>query len=369
MHPLVHRRFRHSRRSFLHQLRAAGLALVAVPLVPRLSRAAGDILLMTWAGWDVPEAMPSFVARHGGLPEFALMGSEEEGLQKIRAGFTPDLVHPCHYSIGRWRRSGLFRPLDSARLAHDADLFETLKAIPDSRDAAGTWFFPLEWGTSSVLFRTDLAPEYAGQENHSWKILFDPKYAGRLGMYDSFDAVIVAALVAGVADPFAMNEAELAEVKALLVEQRKLLRTYWTDFASIEQGLASGEVVASYAWPYWVASMQAAGVPVEYMLPQEGILTWACGLMVLKDHPGPEQAMVDLIDAMQSPEAGAWVLSSLGVGHANRKAFDRADPEILRSIGMADPETLFRQGVAFRAMDDTLRETYEKLLLEVKAGG
>jgi spermidine/putrescine-binding protein len=115
--------------------------------------------------------------------------------------------------------------------------------------------------------------------------------------------------------------------------------------------------------------MQAEGIPVEYMVPKEGILTWACGLMALKDHPGPEQAMVDLIDAMQSPETGAWVLSSLGVGHSNRKAFALADPEILRSIGMADPETLFAKGVPFRAMDDALRETYEKLLLEVKAGG
>jgi spermidine/putrescine transport system substrate-binding protein len=93
--------FGHSRRSLL---RAAGLALVTLPLLPRLPHAAGDITYLTWAGWDVPEAMPAYVAKYGGIPEIALMGEEEEGLQRMRAGFTPDVAHPCQYSIGRWRR-------------------------------------------------------------------------------------------------------------------------------------------------------------------------------------------------------------------------------------------------------------------------
>jgi len=355
-----------TRRSLL---RSAGLALVTLPLLPRLPRAAGGITYMTWAGWDVPEAMPAYVAKHGGIPDIALMGSEEEGLQKMRAGFTPDVAHPCQYSIGRWRRSGLFKPLDPARVPNYADVFPELKAIPESADAEGVWFFPLEWGTSSVLFRPDLAPEYADPANHSWKILFDPKYAGRLGMYDAVDAVIVAAMVAGVADPFAMSDDELARVKALLVEQRPLLRSYWSDATAVDQGLASGELVASYAWPYSVAALKAAGVNVEYMIPKEGVLTWSCGLMVLQDHPGPEQAIVDLIDAMLSPETGDWAIETLGVGHANRVAFERADPSVLASVGMADPQRLFDKGVLFRPIDDDLRARYDELLLEVKAGG
>ena len=347
----------------------AGLALVTLPLLPRLSRAAGDITYLTWSGWDVPEAMPAYVAKYGGTPDFALMGDEEEGLQKMRAGFTPDVAHPCQYSVGRWRRSGLFKAIDRARVPNYADVFPELKAIPDAADAAGVWFFPLEWGTSSVLFRPDLAPEYADPANQSWKILFDPKYAGRLGMYDAVDAVIVAAMVAGVADPFAMTEDELATVKALLIEQRPLLRSYWSDATAVDQGLASGELVASYAWPYSVAALKAQGVNVEYMIPKEGLLTWSCGLMVLKDHPGPEQAVVDLIDAMLSPETGDWAIEVLGVGHSNRKAFERADPSVLASVGMADPQLLFDKGVLFRPIEDALRAKYDQMLLEVKAGG
>jgi spermidine/putrescine transport system substrate-binding protein len=359
-----------SRRQLMRALGAAGVTLATLPMLARPARAAGEILLMTWAGYDTPEAMPGYVEKYGGMPQISIFGEEEEGLQKMRAGFNPDISHPCNYSIGRWRRSGLFKPLDKSRLTNYPDLFDELKAIPESNDAEGTWFFPWEWGTSSVLFRTDLAPEYAGLENHSWKILFDPKYANRLGVFDGVDgAVIVAALVAGVPDPFNMNDAELAQVKALMVEQRKVLRSYWTDVSSIEQGLATGEIIASYAWPFSVAPLQAQGIPVEYMLPKEGILTYACGLMVLKDHPGPEEAIYDLINAMQSPESGRWLIENLGMGHANRKSFESANLEVLAKVGMADPQALFSKGVMFQPIEDSLREKYNEMLLEVKAGG
>jgi spermidine/putrescine transport system substrate-binding protein len=361
-----------TRRQMLGALGAAGLALGTLPLHPRRARAEGEIMLMTWAGYDVPEAMPGYVAKYGGMPSISIFGEEEEGLQKMRAGFNPDISHPCNYSIGRWRRSGLFKALDVSRLEHEADLWPELRTIPERLDDAGAWFFPWEWGTSSVLFRSDLAPEYAGKANHSWKILFDPKYSDRLGVFDAVDgAVIVAALVAGVPDPFNMTDAELAQVKALMLEQRKVLRTYWTDMASVEQGLASGEIVASYAWPYSVAPLKAQGIQVEYMVPKEGILTWACGLMVLKDHPGPEEAIYDLINAMQSPEAGAWLIANLGLGHANTKSFERVDAgtlEVLKDVGMDDPQALFTKGVLFQPIEDSLREKYGQMLLEVKAG-
>jgi spermidine/putrescine transport system substrate-binding protein len=359
-----------SRRQLMRALGAAGIALTTVPLLAKPAKAEGEVMLMTWVGYDVPEAMPQYVEKYGGMPQINIMGEEEEGLQKMRAGFNPDVTHPCNYSIGRWRRSGLFKPLDQSRLTNYPDIFDELKTLPDSKDAEGVWFFPWEWGTSSVLFRTDLAPEYADPANHSWKILFDPKYTNRLGVFDAVDgAVIVAALVAGVPDPFNMNDAELAQVKALMVEQRKVLRTYWTDVASIEQGLATGEIVASYAWPFSVAPLQAQGIPVEYMLPKEGILTYACGLMVLKDHPGPEEAIYDLINAMQSPESGRWLINTLGMGHSNRKSFEGADAAVLKTVGMSDPQALFTKGVMFQPIEDSLREKYNEMLLDVKAGG
>jgi hypothetical protein len=91
--------------------------------------------------------------------------------------------------------------------------------------------------------------------------------------------------------------------------------------------------------------------------------------MVLKDHPGPEDAIYDLINAMQSPESGRWLIETLGMGHSNRKSFETANLEVLKLVGMDDPQAIFNDGVLFQPIEDSLREKYNVMLLEVKAGG
>ena len=356
------------RRAFNRVLASVGLATVAMPFAPGAARAAGEITYFTWGGYDDPKHHQDYTEKYGGPPAFILFGEEEEALQKMRAGFRPDLAHPCTYSVGRWRDSGLFQPIDVSRIPNYADMWQDLKDIEIAHADGATWFTPFDWGNSSVLYRTDLVdPAYIEEE--SWKILFDERYANRLGIFDSVDgAVIVAALVAGVPDPFRMTDAEIEQVREIMREQRKVMRFYWTDQTMAEQGLASGELVASYAWNDAVVRLKEQGLPVAYMNPKEGILTWVCGLMMLKDGPGDEQAKYDLIDAMLAPESGAYVIDAYGYGHSNRKAFDLVSGERLAELGISSPEALFKQGVFFQAIPPEIREKYIAMFEEVKAG-
>ena len=108
-------------RRELHQaMAAAGLAAVAVPVWARPARADGAVTFFTWGGYDNPELHKAYVDKYG-PPNYSILG-EEEALQKMRAGFRPDLAHPCTYSIGRWRDSGLFQPIDVSRLANYPDV-------------------------------------------------------------------------------------------------------------------------------------------------------------------------------------------------------------------------------------------------------
>jgi len=358
-----------TRREMSTALAAAGLAAVTMPVHPRQARAAGETTLFTWAGYDIPEVAQPYIDKYSGPPNYAIFGEEEEALQKLRTGYAPDLAHPCSYSVGRWRDAGLFKPIDTDRLEHYGDIWDDLTNLPTTHADGATWFVPWDWGNSSVLFRTDLAPDYAGAENHSWNILFDEKYAGRLATYDAVDgAVIVAALVAGVADPFNMTDDEIATVEALMIKQRPMLRYYWTDQSSVEQGLASGELIASYAWNSSVVTLKQQGLPVEYMNPKEGILTWVCGLMMLQEGPGDEQAAYDLIDAMLAPQSGAWLIDNYGYGCSNKKAFDLVSTERLEELGISSPEALFAQGVFFEPIPPERREKYIGMFDDVKAG-
>ncbi|TIQ92178.1 extracellular solute-binding protein, partial [Mesorhizobium sp.] len=89
-------------------------------------------------------------------------------------------------------------------------------------------------------------------------------------------------LLAGV-NPFDMTPEQMDKVAEKLREQRPLLSNYTTDMTSVEQALASGQLVAAMTWNASATSLKKQGVPVEFMKPREGMLTWACGFVMLKD--------------------------------------------------------------------------------------
>jgi spermidine/putrescine transport system substrate-binding protein len=354
-----------SRRDMTKALASVGLGLATVPVVRRPASAAEEVTYFTWAGYEVPELHQSYVAKYGGSPAIAFFGEEEEALQKLLAGYTPDLAHPCTYSVARWRDAGLLMPIDTARLAHFDDMFPELKTMKGTTLDDKRYFVPVEWGNSSILYRADLVDI----EEESWMLLFDERYAGKLAVYDSVDgAVIAAALALGIKDPFNMTDDQLAETRALLEKQKPLLRYYWTDQSAVEQGLASGELVAAYAWNSSVVMLKAQGLDVKYMNPKEGILTWVCGLVLIEGGPGDEQAKYDFIDAMTAPESGQFFIDTYGYGHSNMKAFEAVPLKRLEELGISSPTALFAQGVFIAEIEPSLREKYIAMFEQVKAG-
>lgn len=359
-----------SRRDVSMMLGAAGLAAVTMPLVPRGAGAAGLASHFTWAGYDDPNFMAQYQAKHGGLPDYTIFGEEEEALQKLRAGFRPDTAAPCSYSVPRWRDAGVLAPIDVGRLTNWPDLVPALKDMRGMNTEEGVFFVPIDWGNSSVLYRADLVdPAY--QTDHTWKILWDERYAGRLGMFDSIDgAVAVAGLVAGFRDAaYAMNDEQLKVARDLLAQQRPLLRFYWTDVTAVDQGLASGELVATYGWNGSLKRVRDQGLDVRMMTPKEGILTWVCGLVKIKDGPGDEQAAYDIIDSFASPESGKYEMENWGYGHSNVKAYDLVDPKVFVDLGISkDVAAFMASGVFIEAIEPATREKYIAMFEEVKAG-
>ena len=358
-------RGRLSRRDLNKMLAAAGLSLVAMPLGRNARAAAGDMTYFTWSGYDLPGLFPGYVSKHGGPPGTALFADEEEALQKLRAGFQADVIHPCSARTRRWREAGVIQAFDTGRLANWADVFEPLKSINGANADGAQWFAPIDWGNTSVLYRTDLF-DLQGQEE-SWTMLWDERYAGRLSIgEDITDTGVICGLLVGAENPYDLNDAQLAQTRELLKKQKPLLRFYWSDTTALEQAMASGEVVASSSWNSSVVALRNAGVPVAYAKPKEGILAWCCGLVLSATSQQVDLAH-DLIDAMLSPEAGQWLITEYGYGHSNRKAFELVDVATLETIGLPpDPTAMFETAVFSR--ENTRLDELQAIFEEVKAG-
>ena len=354
-----------TRRAFERTLAAAGVAVA--PLLARTALAAGPLQVFTWAGYDDPGLRPGFDDRFGRAPDFLFYADNDEALAKARAGYRPSLAQPTVHAVGRWREAGLLEPIDVARLANRGDLFPKLAGIGALERDGSVYGVPFCWGTGSVLYRRDLAPEYVGDD--TWAILWDEAYAGRLAQRDSMDAAVLqAALILGIDDPYRMSDGDLDRVRAKLEEQRPLLRRYWTSQSDVVDGVASGELVAAYAWNHARAAFGREGIDVGYMVPREGVPTWVDCLCLIDGGPGDEEEAYAYIDAAISAEAGVFLVEEYGYGPANARAFDRVDPARLAELGMDDPARIVERAAIFAEWDPEVREKALLMFEEIKAG-
>ncbi|MGH6719343.1 MAG: ABC transporter substrate-binding protein [Alphaproteobacteria bacterium] len=345
---------------------AAGVALVTLPLLPRPARAADDLVVFDWTGYEVPELHQEYIRKYGASPIVTMYADVHEAFQKINAGYRCDTVHPNAWDVRQFFDAGLLQPWDTSRLGHWPDVFPELAQTDGSVFDGQQYLIPTDWGINSIAYRTDLVEI----EEESWNILWDERYAGRLSNNAEMDlAVLGASLTLGIADPFHATDEQFASIRDRLVEQRPLLRFYWSDPTELENAIASGEVVAAVAWPAVYSNLKAQGVPIAYMTPKEGVYSWITGFVRLKEAPGKEQNAYDYVDAWLAPETGKFLIEAYGYGHTNRKSFDLVSAAVLEEKGLGSPETVLGRAHATREFDPGLRDRLIEMYEEVKAGG
>ncbi|TIM61088.1 MAG: extracellular solute-binding protein, partial [Mesorhizobium sp.] len=101
---------------------------------------------------------------------------------KVKAGFRPDVAHPCYDKVARWNKEGLLQPIDTKRIKNWDSIFPVFKSLPDLQAGDGkVWMVPWDWGNTSILYRTDLVKN----PEPSWNLLWDKQYAGRMATIDA----------------------------------------------------------------------------------------------------------------------------------------------------------------------------------------
>ena len=360
-----------NRRDIMRIMASVGLASFILPTGRTAALAQQEQpMLYTWAGYEVPEMHKEYFDKYGASPNATVWGDEEEAEIKMRSGFEPDMVMPCSYKVVKWNDLGFLRPIDTTRLEHWDEIIPTLYDVPDTVLEGQRMWVPAWWGLTSVTFRTDIAPEYVPVDAHTWGILWDEKYSGRLSMIDSLiDGVMVAAIYSGAVDPFNMTPEETQRCKEYMERQKPLLRFYSSDNTGWQQALASGELVAAGSWNDTILNLSNQGIPSMFMQPKEGAMTWTCGLSMTNwVTPDKEAIVYDLMNAYLSVDTGIYWVDSFGMGHSNKHVYEQISDEdlIKRGLTPGDIEAYIAAG-HFQATiksEPELQQIYEA----VKAG-
>jgi spermidine/putrescine transport system substrate-binding protein len=327
--------------------------------------AADTPVLFQWQDYVEEPFLTEYKATYKDQPQTAIFADEDEAFAKMRAGYKPDVMGPCAYEFPRWQEAGLIQPIDTSKLKNWEKIAPALRALPDISAGDGkVWFVPHYWGNTSVTYRTDLAPEYAGRE--SWEILFDPKYKGRVAVLEGVDDTVpFIAHMIGV-DAYNMSADDWQKVQAKLRELIGQARFVSSDNTSLAQGLASGELVAAMSWRVVYATLKRENVQVAYMNPPGGMFTYVCGLVVGKDAKSYDKALA-LVDSSLSDEASHYMFAEIGDGPANVEALAKEPDELFTQLGIdRDVDTFLKSGIFQRRLKN--KDEIVNVWTEIRAG-
>jgi spermidine/putrescine transport system substrate-binding protein len=306
----------------------------AVAPAPKNSNApvSGSLRVFTYEDTTAPELMEPFEEQNPDLDvKTASFASDEEAAAKLNAGFQADVVESCLDEMSPLTEEGLLRPLDTAGVPEWESLSFT--DAPGVTEGGKTWLVPLSAGPQGLIVDTEKVPH----PPHSWQALFDPEYKGEASIEGDYElpAIAEAALAMGIAEPMKMTKKQLGEVSAYLDEHVGQFRSLWQSDSDLVNLFKSGEIVISDGGPGVAARMVEDGVPVEWIAPEEGPLSWVCGLSITANSENVDAAY-RLINWQASPRAQA-IRAEDGYVLTNPTAIDLV-PKKYRAT--ADPSTI-----------------------------
>src|SRR5229473_8124281 len=181
--------------------RAVLVALIALAVVTTNScrRQVPTLSLLVWEGYADPSFVRGFEEAHRCKIVASYMGSSDELVAKLRGGSASnyDVISPSSDVASSLARAGLAAPLDLSRLPSYTQLSSKVRDLPLVKANAQVYGVPFMWGPNPLLYDTTAF----AQPPDSWTIFWDPKYKGKISVWDDLSTVYLAAQILGFDKP------------------------------------------------------------------------------------------------------------------------------------------------------------------------
>ncbi len=219
-------------------------------------------------------------------------------------------------------------PVDPALIPDFKDLTPFLQSPPNNTVNGYHYGISHGWGGNTLMYRTDkfdTAPT-------SWDAVFDPAkmaaYKGKVTAYEAAIYIADAALYLKthqpelkITDPYELTQDQFDAAVALLTSQRPFIGQAWKTYTNEIDNFTSGASTIGTSWQYQTNALKAAGIPVEAVVPTEGMTGWSDTWMLSRYAKHPN-CMLKWMAWMVTPEVQAQVAEFFGEAPANPKACD-----------------------------------------------
>jgi spermidine/putrescine transport system substrate-binding protein len=275
---------------------------------------------VNWANW--PAYIDVLKGRHPTLQHFtALTGITVNYTQPVSANMTfynsirPSLNHKQYTgydvivtttnspALGDLINNGYLTPLDQSLMSNFRTYASRLAENPPW-DPGNVYTMAWQSGWTAIGYDS----KAVANPGDSVGILFDKKYAGRVGMLADLEELGSVGLLGIGVNPATSTEADWQKAATFLQKQKSdgIVRGYYDQ--SYLDRLKSGEIVVSqaYSGDIFQANLQHQFQTLRLLMPVEGAMFWTDNMCIPIYARNPKDAMV-LMDYFYQPQIAAVV--------------------------------------------------------------
>lgn len=273
-----------------------GLSLLLMSCGPASTQ--GQVVnVYNWGEYIDTDLLTKFEEETGIRVIYSNFNTNEDLYVKIKnGGSNYDVIMPSDYMIERMKNEGMLRPINWDNVPNIETVDE--EYLNHSYDPEQRFSAPYFWGTLGIVYNTTLVDE----EVDSWSMLWDEKYARNIIMLDSSrDSLGIALARLG----YSMNsrdDTELAQAKALLIEQYPLVYAYLVD--QTKDIMINGEAALAVMYSGDAVDALSNNEDLAYAIPKEGSNLWFDAMVIPAGAKNPENAEA-FINFMLEPENAA----------------------------------------------------------------
>ncbi len=331
----------------------------AALLVPVHVALAEELRMLTWQGYAEPAFIEEFEKAEGVTVSRTYVGSNDEYMAKLAAGGGDYDLTVIVSSLAQTAiKAGFVEPIDVDKLSNWKDLPEAYRKLDFNESEGKVYGVCTFWGTQPVTVNAKEIPE-----GGDYGVLFDPKYSGKIAMWDDVSTLGEVASFMGYDNIWTLSDEQLDAVKKKMIEQKKLLRKYWTTPGEIIALFGTGEVVASNSWNFITQEAKRQGINVRDFNPNPPI-GWIDSHFIVKGSKHQELA-TKLIDHLISAKVQAMIGEKTGYSVCNPKAKEFMDAATWDRLYMDEGISMLKEMKFWEEIPR--RAKYLEILNEVKA--
>src|SRR5258708_6430972 len=341
--------------------------LATVLLAGSCTKTTPTLNLLVWEGYADPTFVKAFEEQHHCKVSASYMGSSDELVAKLRGGSAGnyDVISPSSDVATSIASAELAAPLDLSKIPSYSQLSPQLTSLPLVRVNGQVYGVPFMWGPDPLIYDTTV---FATPPD-SWNVLWDPKYRGKISVWDDLSTVYMAAQVLGYDKPdpsrlYNLTDEQLDAVKKKLLELKPNVRKMWSTGGELTNLFQNHEVVAAMGWPLMTNQLRKINFPVGENIPRENTTGWIDHLMITAASPRKELAQ-EFLEYMVEAQTQKLVTDVTHYTPPNPATSHLLTADDRKSLHLDDPDEYMKR--IYFWQDVPRRAKYNEIWNEVKS--